>query len=281
MDHQAWFAFVREIAADLSHGRVIFPTSFETTLRLRELLRSDEASARDVERAVAGDPLLSSKIIQVANSAAFSRGARPVSDIRAAVVRVGMIQVRNLAAAVAMSQMVTYRPMVPFKDLCQGMMNHCRRVAGVAMVLAREHSRVDPGTAYFTGLVHDIGVFYLLYRLAERREFFSNATELNALLHEWHGQIGHAVLATLDVPDEVQQAIAHHDEARPVRGIGQLADLLYVANALAQLTPEGRAPIVAECAHPFEAEVEDLDSYVATIRDAEIEIADLARAFAR
>lgn len=280
LDNQAWFNFVREIAADLSHGRVVFPTSFETTLKLRELLRSDDAGAAEIERAVAADPLLSSKIVQVANSAAFSRGSASVCDIRAAIVRIGLHQVRNLATAVAMSQMVTYRQMLPYKDICQGMMAHCRRVAAVAAVLAREHSAQDSGKAYFAGLIHDIGVFYLLYRLSDRTEFFSNARELNALLHEWHGQIGHAVLATLDVPEDIQTAVADHDEPRAVRNVAQLADLIYVANLIAQLSRDGRAPIAGSSGDDLAAQVDQLDVYQATVASAENEIADLARAFA-
>lgn len=280
MDHQAWFEFVREIAADLSHGRVIFPTSFETTLKLRELMRSDSASARDIERAISADPLLSSKIVQVANSAAFSRGGPRVSDVRSAVVRIGLNQVRSLSAAVAMSQMVTYRQMVPFKELCQGMMRHSRRVAGVALVLAREHSRIDPGKAFFTGLVHDIGVFYLIYRVADRTDLFRDMAELSMLLHEWHGQIGHAVLVTLDVPEEVQEAIAHHDEPRPVRTVNLLPDLLYVANLIAQMSPEGQAPIAGDNGGALAAQVDELAVYVETVRAASAEIADLSGAFA-
>ena len=280
MNDKAWFEFVQEIAADLSHGRVVFPTSFETTLKLRELMRSESTGAAEIERAVLADPLLSSKIVQVANSAAFARGGQRISDIRAAVVRIGMAHVRNLATAIAMSQMVTYRGMLPFKDVCQGMMRHSRRVAGVAMVLAREEGRIDPGKAYFAGLIHDIGVFYLIYRLAERTEFFSGTDELHALLHEWHGQIGHAVLATLDVPVDIQDAIAHHDDPRPVHHLRVLSDLLYVANVVAERSPESRAPIAGDKGDQFGAEIEKLDRYLDIVHGAEDEIAELSGALA-
>lgn len=277
MDREAWFGFVRAIAADLSKGKVVFPTSFETTLRLRDLLRSGEASAQDVVRAVAGDPLLSSRIVQLANSAAFARAGARVSDIRGAVVRIGIDQVRNLASAVAMSQMVTYRNMLPYKEICNGMIGHSRRVAALAAVLARNHSSQDPGKAFFTGLIHDIGVFYLIFRLSERTEFFTSLQELSALLHDWHGQVGHAVLATLDVPEDIQQAIADHDEPRPVRSLARLSDLLYVANLIAQRAPESRAPIGGADAAGLGANVENLEAYLHSVGDAEAELAELTR----
>lgn len=279
-DCEAWFRFVSEMAADLSHGKIVFPTSFETTFKLRELLRSEIAGAAEITRAVSVDPLLSARLVQVANSAAFARDGRKVSDLRAAVVRLGLVQVRNLATAVAMAQLVTYRQMVPYRRLGQQMLEHSRWVAAVSVVLAREHTSLEAGTAYFAGLIHDIGVFYLLYRLAERPEFFEGEDELNALLHDWHGQIGHAVLATLDVPEEVQLAVADHDEPRPVRSIAQLSDLLYVANLMAQHEPLASAPIVGEAAVACDNGVEQFELYRATVAAAREEILELTRAFA-
>jgi len=280
LQDRSWFAFAAEIAADLSSGKIVFPTSFDITIRLRELLRSETVGAAEITRAVSADPLLSARLVQVANSAAHAGAGKPISDIRAAIVRLGLEQVRNLASAVAMAQMVTYKKMLPFREIGQQMLEHCRWVAATAVILAREHSSIAAGEAYFTGLIHDIGVFYLLYRLSERPELYNGIEELHALLNDWHGQIGHAVLASLEVPEAIQQAIADHDEPRPVLAIAQLSDLIYVANILAQEIPAVRAPILAGCAPKSLAGVERIETYRSTVAAARDEIAQLARAFA-
>jgi len=279
-DCEAWFRFVSELAAELSSDKVVFPTSFEMTFKLRELMRSESVGAAEITRAVSADPLLSARLVQVANSAALSAGGTKVGTVRAAVVRLGLEQVRNLAAALAMAQLVTYRHMVPYRELCQRMLSHSRWVAAIAVVLAREHSRIDAGVAFLAGLIHDIGFFYLLYRLAERKGFFSNDHELLALLHDWHGQIGHAVLATLDLPDEILEAVADHDEPRRVSGLAQLADLLFVANALAQEQAESSAPVAGAPVDVAPQAIEHVAAYRATLAAARQELLELTRTFA-
>ncbi|MCB1887706.1 MAG: HDOD domain-containing protein [Rhodocyclaceae bacterium] len=280
-DCEAWFRFVSELAADLSGDRVVFPTAFETTLRLRDLLRSETASADDIARAVSADPLLSARLVQIANSAAFAADGRPVCTIRTAVLRLGLSQVRHVAVALAMSQLVTYRKMVPYRELCQRMLAHSRWVASISVVLAREHAGTDAGVAYLAGLVHDIGVFYLLYRLAERQDFFDNQDELLALIRDWHGQIGHAVLGALDVPEEIQLAIADHDEARRVVSLARLADLLFVANVLAEEASEASSPFADDGAPGrLGAGIERIGDYRATVAAHRDELLDLTRTFA-
>jgi hypothetical protein len=44
---------------------------------------------------------------------------------------------------------------------------HCAHVAALAKVIARELTQLDPDTAMFAGIVHEIGGFYLLSRTEE------------------------------------------------------------------------------------------------------------------
>ena len=49
----------------------------------------------------------------------------------------------------------------------------------------------------FAGLVHDLGVFYLMSRAANFPELVNDKVELHALLVGWHDSIGHALLSAL------------------------------------------------------------------------------------
>ena len=275
-----WLEFVHDVAADLSDGKLVFPTSFDITIKLRELLRSETAGVSEITQAISADPLLAARLVQVANSAANATAGGPVSDIRAAVVRLGLEQVRNLALAVAMAQLVTYRQMVPYRALGQKLLQHSRWVAGCSVILARDHSTIDAGTAYFAGLIHDIGVFYLLYRISRNSEFSMETQELHAMLREWHGQIGHAVLATLNVPEIFQEAAAEHEALRPIHGLAQLPDLIHVANLLAEAEPVGRSPLSGGGPPTDAGHVVRMQAYRASVVSARGEIETLSRAFA-
>jgi len=80
-------------------------------------------------------------------------------------------------------------------------------VAALSQVIARRVSCVDPETAMFAGIVHEVGGFYLLSRAGE----FPGLLDGEGGFEEWieHGQvaIGRGVLLKLGVPVPVMGAI--------------------------------------------------------------------------
>jgi HD-like signal output (HDOD) protein len=107
---------------------------------------------------------MSTKVIRLANSAAINRSGRPIVDIRSAIGRVGMEAVRTVSFAVAMEQLLSSKKMAAFQTLSRRLWEHTMHVAALSRVLARRLTRVNVDEALFAGLVHDIGVFYLLSR---------------------------------------------------------------------------------------------------------------------
>ena len=275
-----WGEFVRQIAIDLSKKKVVFPTSFDTTMRLREVLKSEKTGANELVRIIGADPLLSTRVVQAANSVAYARLGPRVSDIRSAVVRIGTNQVRTLATAVAMAQLVTYRKMLPFKAICHRIIEHSRQVAAYAFVLVREHARLDADKAMFAALIHDMGTLYLLFRLSERPDLFGDASGLRTLLIEWRSQIGHSVMAALEVTPEIQDAIVGFDQMSGCENIDTLADALYVADTLTELDGPHVEPVRATDPKIRAEAITRIDDFRATIAGAGTEIRSLMRAVA-
>jgi HD-like signal output (HDOD) protein len=269
--------FVAAIAADLSRGQVVFPTSFDTTIRLRELLRSERTSVQDLVRVISADPLLSGRVVQAANSVAYARLGKRVSDIRSAVVRIGTNQVRTLATAVAMAQIVTYRTMAPFRAICQRIIAHCRQVAAYAFVLTRAQGRLDADKALFAGLIHDLGTLYLLFRLSEQPQLLGDAKGLRTLLIKWRGEIGYSVMAALAVTAEIQEAMYEFDHMEACAGAHSLADVLFIADTLTELNGPNTEPLRSYDAQARADAIQSVDDYAAIIAGATGEIHDLIR----
>ncbi|MCB1956497.1 MAG: HDOD domain-containing protein [Rhodocyclaceae bacterium] len=278
VEPQAWGEFVRELAIDLSRGKVVFPTSFDTTIRLREVLRSERTGAIELVRIIAADPLLSTRVVQAANSVAYARLGPRVSDIKSAVVRIGSNQVKTLATAVAMAQLVTYRRMLPFKSICHKVIEHSRQVAAYAFVLARQHTRLDGDKALFAGLIHDMGTLYLLFRLSERPDLFGDAVGLRKLLIEWRGQIGHSVMAALDVTPEIQEAIVGFDQMDESSGANSLADVLFIADTLVELDGPNVEPVRAVDPKLRAERIAGIDEFRQTIAAESESVKELMRA---
>jgi HD-like signal output (HDOD) protein/CheY-like chemotaxis protein len=65
---------------------------------LTRALEEDEGSSADIAQLVAGDPATAAKVLQLCNSAFFSNG-RAVTDLRAAVTRLGLATLRDMVLA--------------------------------------------------------------------------------------------------------------------------------------------------------------------------------------
>lgn len=87
------------------------------------------------------------------------------------------------------------------------------------------------------GLVHDIGVFYLLFRAVDYPEYQGNETALLELLSGWHASIGESLLHALGMPDRIAEAVRCHNRMNSVTP-DSVQDILYFANLLAGGDPE-------------------------------------------
>ena len=73
---------------------------------LTRALEEDEGTANDIAKLVAGDPAIAAKVLQLCNSAYFSNG-RAITDLRAAVTRLGLGTLRDLVLASEVFSMKT------------------------------------------------------------------------------------------------------------------------------------------------------------------------------
>ncbi|MCL2345218.1 MAG: HDOD domain-containing protein [Desulfobulbus sp.] len=227
------FKVLEDIARDLSGKEITFPTFLDITYRVRAALKDPNLNIEQLAKLVGAEPLMSAKIIRMANSVALNPSGREVADVKNAIVRVGMEAVRTVSFAVAMEQLLKQKQMKPFAAICQRLWEHTSYVAALCRVLARRLTKVNGDEAMFAGLVHDLGVFYLLSRAASLPELAADPVELHGLLIGWHDNIGHALLSALGSPEPVLVAVQEHENERAIRTIATLPDVLYVANKIA------------------------------------------------
>ena len=266
--------FIRDITDELKSGSISFPTYVEATLRVRRMIEDPDVSADTLARIVVTEPLLSAKLIRLANSAALHSGGQAVSDVKTAVLRVGMARMRTLAIAVAIDQLCQARQMSPLRNLARQLWEHSTNVAAIAYVIARKLTQLNPDTALFAGIVHDIGQFYLLSRVIEYPELLDASSEISSLMFDLHKVVGHSVLQSLSTPDEVVKAI----DDQEVYGSGfpptTLGDVLFIANQITTApnpfwTTDAYSREVMRQAATFSWERETVESVVA---ESELEL---------
>jgi len=250
MSNDFSFCILQDIARDLSGDVVSFPTFLDITFQVRTALKNPNLTIEQLGRLLSAEPLMSSKIIRLANSVAMNSSGRTIVDVSSAIARVGMDAVRTVSFAVAMEQLLNSKKMAPFQALSRRLWEHTVYVAALSRVLARRVGRVNPDEAMFAGLVHDIGVFYLLSRVTNFPELVTDPLALQQLLVQWHDSIGHALLAAMGLPEEVLRVVQEHEQERTIETLKTLSDVLFVANRLANVEHGWREPGLCELPAP-------------------------------
>lgn len=193
-----------------------FPPVVISLLRLfdRSDVRIDE-----VANLVASDPSIASEMLAVVNSPLF--GVRqPVLHASHAVSLLGIERSRSLAAALAMRSLAAGGPRTP---VVRRFWSHGIATATIARHFAKAF-QIEAGTAYVTGLMHDLGRNGLL---AAYREDYSRLAcaahestarilaEEEAAFGMTHCQAGELLAKAWDLPALFQDVARHHHDQAP------------------------------------------------------------------
>lgn len=222
---------LEDIAASAARGEMVFPTHAEMALRVRRAVDNADTSVDQLAKLIQAEPLLAARVVGMANSVTYNRSGRPIVDIRNAITRVGFKTLRALATAVVVRQMEEMPRTPAHRELAIRLWQHTAYVASLAYVIAKRVTHQDPDTAFFAGIVHEVGGFYLISRAADYPGLFE--TELP----DWDGQeeahVGRAVLKVLAVPEPVVTAIEALWEGMLAMPPETLGDTLLLADQLA------------------------------------------------
>lgn len=269
------FRVLSDIAEELS-GDVVFPICFDLAVRLRAVLDAPKSSLDDICKTVATDPLVCGKLLGMANSVGFNPGHSEVRDLKGAVQRLGLQNVRSVALGMALKQLTMAGQMPSFERLTKSLWDHSVRSAAACHVIARKMTRLNPDDAFLVGLVHDIGAFYLFYRASKYDELRRRPESLRHLVVRWHETIGEALLQALGLPERISEAVREHDNSRPLpRTLRHLGDLVQVVNRLFGTTDDYLLP-----ARTPQSELSELDPYLPLLPDIEAGAVELLAAFA-
>ncbi len=226
-------AFSAAIEQELRSGELVFPTCMQATLKIRRALEDENAGLTAVSRAISLEPLLSVKLLRMANSAFYNPSGIEVSDVQRALMRVGLKSARVLALAVIGDQIATAQELAPVWRLADQLWRHSLDVASLSHSIAVQLDTFNPDTALLAGMVHAIGQFYLLARSRDFPELLEEQSELADFILYWDRRVGQAVLVALGTPEEIVDAIDTQDECTGAWPPRHLSDLLFLANTAA------------------------------------------------
>jgi HD-like signal output (HDOD) protein len=220
------------IVAQAERGEITFPTSVNAVLRLQVALENPDVHLEDAIRLVLAEPQLAARTVALANTAAFNGGAgAPVTNVRAAVARVGYRRLQAMVAALMVRQFGSRIKDPLLRSKAAQLWEHTAYVAVLAQSFARRITFTNPDTALFAGIVHEVGGFYLLARADEFPGLLDDDPERWGELCE--DVVGREVVKKLAIPAPVAAAIAELRDGWLNMPPTTLLDTLLLANQYA------------------------------------------------
>ena len=213
----------------------VLPLSPTLLPKLLPKLSDVDTNFDEVVEIIAFDPALTSKLLQICNSAFFGQDTKVVS-VAEAVSRVGYQAVYLLVAMINGSNCFPM-PSPPGVDAAR-LWRHSITTAFNAKFVA-ESAGVDGNLLFTAGLLHDIGKVILGQEEAPASAgLFHAPTDAASLELEkaafgcTHPEVGAALLERWKLPTQLAIAVRHHHEPKAARGFERITACVTVGNLI-------------------------------------------------
>lgn len=220
---------VAELYRAMEAGQLRLPVIPNIALKIQKALENEDYEVRDIARILAADPVVSARLLQLANSPVF-KGMSSCDSIQSAVVRLGINKVRNLVLALSSSQLFqTDEPLI--RKQLGAVWRHLLVVGALTAVLARRVAALDSDLALLVGLLHEIGKIPILQAAARYPDLMQNPGLLQDILSALGPSLSMATLEQWQIaPPVVQAAERQHQWSYEHDGPTDYSDLLIVAH---------------------------------------------------
>jgi len=225
----------------LPAGLESLPTLSDAVVHVLHACDQPDASINTVASLLEKDPIVAAKVLRVANSCFFS-GDQPIASVSRAVMRLGLVAVRNLVLGMAVQRAV--ETMVAGTPHRETMWRHAVAVAAGSQLIAESIGYADPQEAFVAGLLHDVGQVAMVSLNLKLFESTCRATSRRAAQGRFldcericfgmdHAEAGQKLLEHWGLPESLCRVAGEHHQAATA-DTSTLTLIVIVADALAQ-----------------------------------------------
>ena len=141
--------------------KLSLPALPEAALKIRQAINSPDVGSAQIIEIVQTDPVLSARLVKVANSPLYGTW-REIKTVRDAVRRLGLETTKNLSFSLSVKHLFSARTSL-IKKTVHDLYVESIAIAAIAYVIARERTdNLDPEQALLSGLIQNLGLIPIL-----------------------------------------------------------------------------------------------------------------------
>ncbi len=254
MSDRTRLEMLREEVLDRAGATTTLPTLHGMMNEVFRIMDDPNSSFTQLFGVVRYDQAISSKIISIANSTYYRRGA-PVVSLDKAMIMVGFEEIKRIIMCLVFMKGITVQWRLEQGDVA-AIWGHSLNVALAAQALCTKMALEEPGKAFSVSILHDIGkVVFFTY--GERYRKIANEARLTerdvcelerAEFGFDHQEVGHYLSTKWGFPEVFSAAILDHHS--PHDGKVPLIDVVRDADAFAcgrELAPPETERAALQC----------------------------------
>ncbi|WP_435275472.1 HDOD domain-containing protein [Psychrobium sp. nBUS_13] len=212
-----------------------FPKALKDTL---DKIDSDE-DIKDIKKSLEQDPILASDVVRLANSVAFSNSSNQVTSLQVAISRVGFQNIKQLVTAAVMERMMRQVSPLYFKLFGEKIWQHSLLTARICERKAKQIG-YDPYSAFFIGVIHDIGKIAIFSELVDAVQKSEEDSEPGSLyfrkvMTSLSKQLTYNIVRSWELPQAIIDPIKQHVVVGKVQTDHKLVDILVESKLISEL----------------------------------------------
>ncbi len=225
---------------DLLKGMVQLSSLPVIYSKVNEAVNNPRSSMKDISNIISDDPGLTSRLLQVVNSAFYGFPTK-IETVSRALFIVGTQQIRDLALATSIMSLFKGIP----EDLVsmESFWKHSVACGIAAKILATyRRSEMNVERFFAAGIIHDIGRLVIYMKIPEEaREMILLAKADGRSLYTVekerlgfdHTKLGRVLVQFWNLPPSLEEVVAYHHSPREARRYPVETSVIHVADIIA------------------------------------------------
>lgn len=194
--------FFKGFCAAFCRDELNLPSLPDVAFRLRSALQKDIGIA-DAVKIINLDPVIASKLIQVANSPVF-RSVNPITNSHDAVNRLGLKATQNLVTSISLHNLFRSNNKL-LNNRVQQLWRQSIQIASLSYTLAGMTRSINPDEALLAGLTHNIGALPIVTYADSLKETAYTEVEFEQTVDTLQGLVGEFILKKWNFPENILQ----------------------------------------------------------------------------